>query len=35
VSNYRAQFQWILSKETPQQIIGRIKAKVAELDKKS
>lgn len=35
VSNYRAQFQWILSKESPQQIIGRLKEKVAELDEKS
>ncbi len=35
VSNYRAQFQSILSKETPQQIIGRLKEKVAELDEKS
>ena len=35
VSNYRAQFKWILSKESPQQIIGRLKAKITELDAKS
>ena len=35
VSNYRAQFQSILSKESPQQIIGRLKDKIAELDGKS
>jgi len=35
VSNYRAQFQWILIKESPQQIIGRLKDKIAELDGKS
>lgn len=35
VSNYRAQFKWILSKESPQQIIGRLKAKITELDQKS
>ncbi len=35
VSNYRAQLRSILSKESPQQIIGRIKAKIAALDGKS
>jgi phospholipid transport system substrate-binding protein len=35
VSNYRAQFKSILSNESPQQIIGRIKDKIAELDAKS
>ena len=35
ISNYRAQFQWILSRESPQQIIGRIKEKITELDEKS
>ena len=35
VSNYRAQFKWILSRESPQQIIGRLKEKIAELDEKS
>ncbi len=35
VSNYRAQFKWILSKESPQEIIGRLKAKITELDGKS
>jgi len=35
VSNYRAQFKSILSKETPKQIIARIKKKIAELDGKS
>ena len=35
VSNYRAQFKWILSRESPQQIIGRLKEKIAELDRKS
>jgi phospholipid transport system substrate-binding protein len=35
VSNYRAQFEWILSRESPQQIIGRLKEKIAELDAKS
>jgi phospholipid transport system substrate-binding protein len=34
-SNYRAQFKWILSKESPQQIIGRLKEKITELDEKS
>jgi phospholipid transport system substrate-binding protein len=32
VSNYRAQLKSILSKESPQQIIGRIKDKIAALD---
>jgi len=35
VSNYRAQFKSILSKESPQQIIARLKDKIAELDAKS
>lgn len=35
VSNYRAQFKWILSKQSPQQIIGRIKEKITEIDRKS
>ena len=35
VSNYRAQFKSILSKESPKQIIGRLKDKIAELDEKS
>jgi phospholipid transport system substrate-binding protein len=35
VSNYRAQFKSILGHETPQQIIGRIKDKIADLDAKS
>jgi len=35
VSNYRAQFKWILSKESPQQVIGRLKKKIAVLDEKS
>jgi phospholipid transport system substrate-binding protein len=35
VSNYRAQFKWILSRESPQQIIARLKGKIAELDRKS
>ena len=35
VSNYRAQFKSILSKDSPQQIIGRLKDKIAELDEKS
>jgi len=35
VSNYRAQFKSILGHETPLQIIGRIKDKIAELDAKS
>jgi phospholipid transport system substrate-binding protein len=34
-SNYRAQFKWILSRESPQQIIGRLKEKIAKLDEKS
>jgi phospholipid transport system substrate-binding protein len=34
-SNYRAQFKSILSRESPQQIIGRLKEKIAELDGKS
>jgi len=35
VSNYRAQFKSILSKESPKQIIARLKDKIAELDEKS
>ena len=35
VSNYRAQFKWILSRQSPQQIIGRLRDKIAELDGKS
>ena len=35
VSNYRAQFKGILIKESPQQIIGRLKDKIAQLDAKS
>jgi len=35
VSNYRAQFKSIISKETPRQIIARLKEKIAELDAKS
>jgi phospholipid transport system substrate-binding protein len=35
VSNYRAQFKSMLKKETPQQIIGRLKDKIAKLDAKS
>ncbi len=35
VSNYRAQFKSILSKDSPQQIIGRLKGKIAALDEKS
>jgi len=35
VSNYRAQFKWILSRESPQQIIGRLKEKITEMDEKS
>ena len=35
VSNYRAQFKSILKKESPQQIIGRLKDKIAKLDEKS
>ena len=35
VSNYRAQFKSILSKESPSQIIGRLKAKIAALEEKS
>jgi phospholipid transport system substrate-binding protein len=35
VSNYRAQFKSILSKESPKQIIGRLKDKIADLDEKS
>jgi phospholipid transport system substrate-binding protein len=35
VSNYRAQFKWILSKESPQQIIGRIREKITEIDRES
>ena len=35
VSNYRAQFKSILKKESPQQVIGRLRDKVAKLDGKS
>lgn len=35
VSNYRAQFKSILSQESPKQIIGRLKDKIAELDEKT
>ena len=35
VSNYRAQFKSMLKKESPQQIIGRLKDKIAKLDGKS
>ena len=35
VSNYRAQFKSILKKESPQQIIGRLRDKIAKLDDKS
>ena len=35
VSNYRAQFKSILKKESPTQLIGRLKDKIAELDEKS
>ena len=35
VSNYRAQFKWILRNESPQQLIARLKSKIAELDDKS
>jgi phospholipid transport system substrate-binding protein len=35
VSNYRAQFKSILGRESPKQIIGRIKDKIAALDEKS
>jgi phospholipid transport system substrate-binding protein len=35
ISNYRAQFKSMLKKETPQQIIGRLREKIAKLDGKS
>lgn len=35
VSNYRAQFKSLLGKESPKQIIGRIKEKIAQMDAKS
>ena len=35
VSNYRAQFKSLLGKESPKQIIGRIKEKIAQMDGKS
>lgn len=35
VSNYRAQFKSFLRKESPQQIIGRLRDKIAKLDGKS
>jgi phospholipid transport system substrate-binding protein len=34
VSNYRAQFKSILSKDSPYQLIGRLKKKIADLDEK-
>lgn len=34
-SNYRAQFKSILSRESPQKIIARLKEKITELDEKS
>lgn len=33
--NYRGQFKWILKRKTPEQVITRIKNKIAKLDKKS
>jgi phospholipid transport system substrate-binding protein len=35
VSNYRAQFKSMISKESPRQIIARLKEKIAKLDAKS
>jgi phospholipid transport system substrate-binding protein len=35
VSNYRAQFQSLLGKESPMQIIGRIKEKIAKMEAES
>ena len=35
VRNYRAQFNWILKRKSPQQVIAYIKNKIAKLDKKS
>ena len=35
VSNYRAQFKSILENDSPQQLIARLKDKIAELDEKS
>ena len=35
VSNYRAQFKSIINKESPRQIIARLKGKIAKLDAKS
>ena len=35
VSNYRAQFKSIIRRETPQQLIARLKEKIAKLDAKS
>ena len=35
VSNYRAQFKSMLEKESPRQIIARLKEKIAELDAKT
>ena len=35
VSNYRAQFKSVLAKDSPQQIIGQLKDKIAALDEKS
>jgi phospholipid transport system substrate-binding protein len=34
VRNYRVQFQWILRKETPEQVIDRLKEKIKEIDLK-
>jgi ABC-type transporter MlaC component len=35
VSNYRAQFKSILKKESPPQVIARIKNKIEKLDEES
>ena len=35
VRNYRVQFNWILRKKSPQQVIALIKNKIAKLDQKS
>jgi len=32
VSSYRAQFKWILRNESPEQVIGKLKKKIEELD---
>lgn len=34
VSNYRAQFHWILKKQSPDQVIALLKAKIQQLDSK-